>query len=93
MIADECHHLTAFSFEQVMRQVKAKFIVGLTAMPTRKDGHHSIIFMQCGPIRFNLSAREATSRSPFRHLVCRDQLVSECSLRARIAQFKTPMPR
>ena len=55
---DECHHLTAFSFEQVMRQVKAKFIVGLTATPVRKDGHQPIIFMQCGPIRFNLSARE-----------------------------------
>src|SRR5260370_11769920 len=52
-----------------MRQVKAKFIVGLTATPTRKDGHHPIIFMQCGPIRFNLSAREAAERSPFRHLV------------------------
>jgi superfamily II DNA or RNA helicase len=69
VIADECHHLTAFSFEQVMRHVKAKFIVGLTATPTRKDGHHPIIFMQCGPIRFNLSAREAAERSPFRHLV------------------------
>jgi superfamily II DNA or RNA helicase len=69
VIADECHHLTAFSFEQVMRQVKAKFIVGLTATPTRKDGHHPIIFMQCGPIRFNLSAREAAQRAPFQHLV------------------------
>jgi superfamily II DNA or RNA helicase len=69
VIADECHHLTAFSFEQVMRQVKAKFIIGLTATPTRKDGHHPIVFMQCGPIRFNLSAREAAEQSPFRHLV------------------------
>jgi superfamily II DNA or RNA helicase len=69
VITDECHHLTAFSFEQVMRQVKAKFVVGLTATPARKDGHHPIIFMQCGPIRFNLSAREAAELSPFRHLV------------------------
>jgi superfamily II DNA or RNA helicase len=69
VIVDECHHLTAFSFEQVMRQVKAKFVVGLTATPSRKDGHHPIIFMQCGPIRFHLSAREAAERSPFRHLV------------------------
>jgi superfamily II DNA or RNA helicase len=50
-------------------RVKAKFIVGLTATPIRKDGHHPIIFMQCGPIRFNLSARKAAERSPFRHLV------------------------
>jgi hypothetical protein len=39
VIADECHHLTAFSFERVMKQVKAKFIVGLTATPVRKEGH------------------------------------------------------
>jgi superfamily II DNA or RNA helicase len=69
VIVDECHHLTAFSFEQVLRQAKARFIVGLTATPVRKDGHHPIIFMQCGPIRFNLSGREAAERSPFQHLV------------------------
>ena len=38
VIVDECHHLSAFTFEQVMRQVKAKYVVGLTATPTRKDG-------------------------------------------------------
>jgi superfamily II DNA or RNA helicase len=69
VIVDECHHISAFSFEQVMRQVKAKYVTGLTATPTRKDGHHPIIFMQCGPIRFSLSAREATARSPFQHVV------------------------
>jgi superfamily II DNA or RNA helicase len=69
VIVDECHHLSAFSFEQVMRQVKAKYVVGLTATPTRKDGHHPIIFMQCGPVRFMMSARDAAARSPFQHLV------------------------
>jgi len=69
VIVDECHHLSAFSFEQVLRQVKAKFVVGLTATPSRKDGHHPIIFMQCGPIRFNRSPRDASARSPFRHVV------------------------
>jgi superfamily II DNA or RNA helicase len=38
VIIDECHHLSAFTFERVMRQVKARFVVGLTATPTRKDG-------------------------------------------------------
>ena len=69
VIVDECHHLSAFSFEQVMKQVKAKYVVGLTATPTRKDGHHPIVFMQCGPIRFSLSARESAARAPFRHLL------------------------
>ena len=67
VIVDECHHLSAFTFEQVMKQVKAKYIVGLTATPERKDGHHPIIYMQCGPIRFKLSARSMTAATPFEH--------------------------
>ncbi len=69
VIADECHHISAFTFERVMKQVKAKYVLGLTATPARKDGHHPIIFMQCGPMRFHLSARKAAERSPFRHLL------------------------
>ena len=69
VIVDECHHISAFTFEQVMRQVKARYVVGLTATPTRKDGHHPIIYMQCGPIRFNMSARKMTETTPFEHKV------------------------
>jgi|HubBroStandDraft_1064217.scaffolds.fasta_scaffold02168_2 superfamily II DNA or RNA helicase len=69
VIVDECHHLSAFTFEQVMRQVKAKYVVGLTATPTRKDGHHPIIYMQCGPVRFSMSARTMTETTPFEHKV------------------------
>ena len=69
VIVDECHHISAFTFEQVMRQVKAKYIVGLTATPTRKDGHHPIIYMQCGPVRFSMSARTMTESTPFEHKV------------------------
>jgi superfamily II DNA or RNA helicase len=69
VIVDECHHISAFTFEQVMRQVKAKYVVGLTATPTRKDGHHPIIYMQCGPVRFNMSARTMTEATPFDHKV------------------------
>ena len=69
VIIDECHHISAFTFEQVMKQVKAKYVVGLTATPTRKDGHHPIIYMQCGPARFNMSARTMTETTPFEHKV------------------------
>src|SRR5204863_9407833 len=57
VIVDECHHMSAFTCEQVMRQVKAKYVVGLTAPPTRTDRHHPIIYMQCGPVRFSMIAR------------------------------------
>ena len=69
VIVDECHHLSAFTFEQVMKQVKARYILGLTATPERKDGHHPIIYMQCGPIRHKLSARLMTAVTPFEHEV------------------------
>jgi len=69
VIVDECHHLSAVTFEQVLREVKARYILGLTATPTRKDGHQPIIYMQCGPIRFYLSAKKAAESSPLQHKV------------------------
>jgi len=50
IIVDECHHISAFSFEAILKRAKARYVVGLTATPIRRDGHHPIIFMQCGPI-------------------------------------------
>jgi superfamily II DNA or RNA helicase len=69
IVVDECHHLSAFTFEKVMREVKARYVVGLTATPARKDGHHPIIFMQCGPIRYRMNARTMTESTPFEHVV------------------------
>lgn len=69
LIVDECHHLSARSFEQVARQAKARFVVGLSATVTRKDGHHPIIFMQCGPVRHRVDARTQAAARPFEHRV------------------------
>jgi superfamily II DNA or RNA helicase len=69
VIVDECHHLSAVSFEQVLRQVKARYITGLTATPQRKDGHHPIIVMQCGPIRHRVDAKAQALARPFKHIV------------------------
>lgn len=69
LIVDECHHLSAFSFEQVARRAKARFVAGLSATVDRKDGHHPIIFMQCGPIRHRVSAKTQAMARPFEHTV------------------------
>jgi superfamily II DNA or RNA helicase len=69
IIVDECHHLSAVTFEKVMRETKAKYVIGLTATPTRKDGHHPIMYMQCGPVRFSMSARAMNDTNPFEHVV------------------------
>jgi len=60
IIVDECHHLSAFSFEAILKQAKARYVVGLTATPIRRDGHQPIIFMQCGPIRHSAARPESS---------------------------------
>lgn len=52
VIVDECHHIGAVSFDAILKRVKAKYVLGLTATPFRRDGQQPIIFMQCGPIRY-----------------------------------------
>jgi superfamily II DNA or RNA helicase len=52
-----CHHLSATSFELVAIRAKARYVLGLSATVARKDGHHPIIFMQCGPVRHRVDAR------------------------------------
>jgi superfamily II DNA or RNA helicase len=55
IIVDECHHISAPIFEQIARAAKARYIVGFSATVERKDGHHPIIFMQCGRVRHRVS--------------------------------------
>jgi superfamily II DNA or RNA helicase/very-short-patch-repair endonuclease len=69
VVVDECHHLSAHSFEQVVRQAKARFVVGLSATVARKDGHHPIVFMQCGPVRYRVGEKAQAAARPFEHLV------------------------
>ena len=54
IIIDECHHLPAVSFDNVLKRSPARYVVGLTATPYRKDGHQAIIHMQCGPTRYEI---------------------------------------
>jgi superfamily II DNA or RNA helicase len=63
IVVDECHHLSAFTFENVMKAVHARYVLGLTATPLRRDGHHPIIFMQCGPIRHRARGAEVPDRT------------------------------
>jgi len=69
LVVDECHHLSAQSFEQVVRRAKARYVTGLSATLTRKDGHHPVIFMQCGPVRHHVDAKQQAADRPFQHVV------------------------
>ena len=72
VIVDECHHVAAVSFERVLAEARARYVVGLTATPYRRDGHQAIILMQCGPIRHAISARDTIGHELRRLLVVRD---------------------
>ncbi|CAN7196546.1 TOTE conflict system archaeo-eukaryotic primase domain-containing protein [Rossellomorea sp. LjRoot5] len=69
IIVDECHHISAFTFERVLKEANAKYVLGLTATPTRKDGLHPIMTMQCGPIRYKVSAKEQAKVHSFDHIL------------------------
>jgi superfamily II DNA or RNA helicase len=69
LVVDECHHLSAVSFELAARRAKARHVLGLSATVARKDGHHPIIFMQCGPVRYRVDARAQAARRGIEHHV------------------------
>ena len=69
LVVDECHHISAQSFEAVARQSKAKYVTGLSATVVRKDGHHPIIFMNCGPVRYRVDDKTQAATRPFEHKV------------------------
>ena len=87
LVVDECHHLSAVSFEAVARAAKAKYVLGLSATVTRKDGHHPIIFMQCGPIRYRVDARKQAAARPFSHRV----VIKKTAFRAERQKSDAPL--
>ena len=73
VVVDECHHAAASSFEQVLGEVRARYVTGLTATPKRRDGQHPIFEMQLGPARYMVDRRSSLAASPFtRRLVVRE---------------------
>lgn len=67
IIVDECHHISAVNFEAILKYANAKYVYGLTATPTRQDGQHPIIFMQCGEIIYKVDAKSQAEKRDFEH--------------------------
>jgi len=67
IVFDECHHLSAVSFEQVARRVQGRHVLGLSASVTRRDGHHPVFLMQCGPVRYRTNSKALAMQRPFAH--------------------------
>lgn len=69
IIVDECHHVPAVNFEKILNYANAHYVYGLTATPARQDGHHPIIFMQCGSVRYRVDAKEQAEKRNFDHFL------------------------
>lgn len=69
VICDECHHGAAPNLERVMRAVWARRVYGLSATPKRQDGLQSIVYMQCGPVRFAVDPKEQAEGQGFRRVL------------------------
>jgi superfamily II DNA or RNA helicase len=81
VIVDECHHVAAIQFERVLREAKARYVLGLTATPQRRDGHQPVTQMQLGPVRFQVRAKDLAAARPFEHRL----VVRETSFQAKSA--------
>ncbi|MGD7045999.1 TOTE conflict system archaeo-eukaryotic primase domain-containing protein [Jeotgalibacillus proteolyticus] len=69
VIVDECHHISAYSFEEILKKLRSAYVHGLTATPVRKDGLHPLMFMQCGPIVYKADAKNQAEIRQFHHLI------------------------
>ena len=68
--ADECHHSASETIANVLKEVKAKYVYGVTATPKRGDGNNILkqprkwiydidsVFLNCGPRLQNVSCTE-----------------------------------
>ena len=74
VIVDECHHLPAVSFENVVRSANVRRWVGLTATPYRRDGLEGIMAMHLGPKRLVIGNAQSSTASLPRRLVVHETL-------------------
>jgi superfamily II DNA or RNA helicase len=69
VIMDECHHGASQTAEEVLNEVNAKYVYGLTATPKRDDGQEQKVFMQFGPIRYRYTAKDKAKEQGIDHFV------------------------
>lgn len=67
VIIDECHSVAAPAAEAALKQVAARYWLGLTATPYRADQLDELITMQCGPVRVEMEQHVAVKRQLLVH--------------------------
>ena len=63
MIVDECHHVPAKMFREVITQLNTHHLYGLTATPDRKYKDERLIFLYLGDVLHEIDKSELTNRT------------------------------
>ena len=58
VIMDECHHAASSQAQQVLKRIKAKYLYGVSATPSRSDKLEKINYMMLGPVRHRYTPKE-----------------------------------
>lgn len=66
---DECHHAASDSAMEVLQEINAKYVYGVTATPKRGDGKEKINELLIGPVRYRFTAKDRAEEQNIDHLV------------------------
>lgn len=69
VILDECHHAASNTIADILQEVCAKYVYGVTATPTRGDGMEKINYMLLGPVRYKYTSKDRAKEQGIAHLV------------------------
>ena len=69
VIVDECHHAASETLSSVLQEVRARYVYGVTATPSRGDGLERINYMLLGPVRYRYTSKEKAMAQGMDHLV------------------------
>ena len=68
-LMDECHHAAASTVIEILQEIKAKYVYGVTATPMRSDGLEKIGYMLLGNIRYRYTAKDRAKEQGMKYLV------------------------
>ena len=88
VLCDECHHVTAVTFREIMEKIPARYRWGLTATPERADGWTFLLPLLMGPELFSMTTRDLVQAG---HLV--DPIILPIQTEVIVGMSKTKTGR
>ncbi|MDO4539199.1 MAG: DEAD/DEAH box helicase family protein, partial [Coriobacteriales bacterium] len=83
VIVDEAHRVAAPTLLEVLSAVRAHYVYAMTATPKRTDGLDRILFLECGPLRHEVTTAEQIDEQDMRRLLVTRFSMSKPNLEER----------